>query len=55
MIVTLRLTDVWVKTNIDHHRLQRCLAGYYREKKRDKVHLHIQFARDSLPRRSLGE
>jgi hypothetical protein len=44
-----------LKTNIDHHRLQRYLAGYYREKKRDKVHLHIQFAKDSLPRHSLSD
>jgi hypothetical protein len=35
---------VFLKTNIDHHWLQRYLAGYCREKKRDKVHLHIQFA-----------
>jgi hypothetical protein len=30
--------------------LQRWIAGYCREEKRDKVHLHIQFARDSRPR-----
>jgi len=40
---------------IDHHRLQKYLAGYYREKKREKVHLHIQLAKDSLPRHSLSD
>jgi hypothetical protein len=39
-----------LKTNIDHRRSKRYFTGYYREKKRDKVHLHIQFARNSLPR-----
>jgi len=39
-----------LKTNIDHRRLKRYCAGYYREKNRDKVHLHIQFARNSLTR-----
>jgi len=46
MMVTLRLTDECVKTNIDHRLLKRYLAGYSREKKRDKVHRHIQFSRD---------
>jgi hypothetical protein len=36
-----------LKTNIGHQRSQRYLAGYWREKKRDKVYIHIQFARDS--------
>jgi hypothetical protein len=30
------------------------IAGYSRERKRDKAHLHIQFASDSLPRHSLS-
>jgi hypothetical protein len=41
--------------SINPEELQRSLAGYCREKKCDKAHLHIQFARDSLPRQSLGE
>jgi len=36
---------------LDDARAQRIIM----EKKRDKVHLHIQFARDSLPRHSLGD
>jgi hypothetical protein len=43
-----------LKKNISHRRLKRYLAGYCRERKRAKVHLHILFSRDSLPRRSLG-
>jgi hypothetical protein len=55
MIVTLRLTDECVKPNIDHHRLQRYLGGYCREKKRDNVHLHIRFARDRLQRHRVSD
>ena len=43
-----------LKTNSGHHRSQRYLAVYCREKKRDRAHLHIQFARDSLSRQSFS-
>ena len=37
-------------TDIGDHLPQRCLAGYFRGKTYDKVHVHIESAIDSIPR-----
>ncbi len=44
-----------LKTDGGHHLSQKYPAGYCRAKKRDKVRLHIEFSRDSLPCQSFSD